>query len=81
MAISNRDRVQKAFEFLAEGLEPFVDQKMGVAAPEGDWIALLEARDEQKNGVCKTYDKHDPAVLLRARADRSLRGPAERGRP
>ena len=57
MATSNRDRVQKGFEVLAEGLEPFVDQKMGAAVPGGDWIALLEARDEQKNGVRKKYDK------------------------
>ena len=69
MAISNRDRVQKGFEVLAEGLEPFVDQKMSAAAPDGDWIALLEARDEQKNGVWKKYDKHDPAVLLRCITD------------
>lgn len=65
MAISNRDRVQKGFEILAEGLEPFVDQKMGAAAPDGDWISLLEARDERKNGVRKSYDRYDPAVLLR----------------
>ncbi len=65
MAVSNRDRVQRAFELLAVGLEPFVDQKMGAAAPDGDWIGLLEGRDEQKNGMRKSYDKHDPAVLLR----------------
>jgi hypothetical protein len=65
VAVSNRDRVQKGFETLAEGLEPFIDEKMSAAAPTGDWIAMLEARDEQKNGVRKTYDKNDPAVLLR----------------
>lgn len=69
MAISNRDRVQRGFEVLASGLEPFVDQKMGAAAPDGDWITLLEARDEQKNGVRKKYDKQDPAVLLRCITD------------
>jgi len=69
VAISNRDRVQKGFEFLADGLGPFVDQKMGAAAPEGDWIGLLESRDEAKNGVHKSYDKNDPAVLLRCITD------------
>ena len=69
MAISNRDRIQKGFELLAEGLEPFVDEKMAAAAPDGDWIGLLEARDEQKNGVHKTYERHDPAVLLRCITD------------
>jgi len=65
MALSNRDRVQRGFELLAEGLEPFVDQRMSAAAPGGDWIGLLEARDEQRNGVRKRYERHDPAVLLR----------------
>jgi len=69
MAVSNRDRVQKAFELLSDGLEPFVDQKMGAAAPDGDWIALIEARDEQKNGIRKTYERQDPAVLLRCITD------------
>ena len=69
MAISNRDRVQKGFELLADGLGPFVDQKMGAAAPDGDWISLLESRDEAKNGVRKSYDKNDPAVLLRCITD------------
>ncbi len=61
--------MQRAFELLAEGLQPFVDEKMRTATPDGDWIALLEARDEQKNGVRRTYDKHDPAVLLRCITD------------
>lgn len=69
MAVSNRDRVQRGFELLAEGLEPFVSEKMGAAAANGDWIGLLEARDEQKNGVRKTYDSNDPAILLRCITD------------
>ena len=69
MAISNRDRIQRGFELLADGLGPFVDERMGTAAPDGDWIALLEARDEQRNGVHRSYDKGDPAVLLRCITD------------
>ncbi len=69
MAISNRDRVQKGFEFLAEGLEPFVDQRMSASVPDGNWIGALEARDEAKHGVHKKYEKSDPAVLLRCITD------------
>ncbi|MCF6508334.1 DUF499 domain-containing protein [Blastococcus sp. MG754426] len=66
MATSNRDRVGRGFELLAEGLEPFVDQLMSAAAGSGgDWLALLAARESAKHGGAKTYDKHDPAVLLK----------------
>jgi predicted AAA+ superfamily ATPase len=30
-----------------------------------DWLALLEARDNAKHGTAKSFDKHDPAALLR----------------
>ena len=71
MATSNRERIQRGFEVLAEGLGPFVDDRMSAAAKEagGDWIALMEARDEAKNGVKKKYDKNDPAVQLRMMTD------------
>lgn len=66
MATSNRDRVGRGFELLAEGLEPFVDQLMSAASGSGgDWLGLLAARDIAKHGGAKTYDKHDPAVLLK----------------
>ena len=65
MAVSNRDRIQKGFEVLAEGLEPFVDARMSKSAPGGDWIAMQEAREEENNGSRKVYERHDPAVLLR----------------
>ena len=65
MAVSNRDRIQKGFELLSDGLGPFVDERMSKAAPDGDWISLLEARDAEKFGVKKKYDKNDPAVQLR----------------
>ena len=69
MAISNRDRIHRGFEHLADGLGPFVDSRMSASAPNGDWIALLEARDEAKHGTHKTYDKNDPAVQLRTLTD------------
>ena len=66
MAISNRDRVGRGFELLAEGLRQFVDQLMSAAAGSaGDWLALLAARENAKHGGARNYDKNDPAVLLK----------------
>ncbi|MDF2092588.1 Swt1 family HEPN domain-containing protein [Knoellia sp. 3-2P3] len=41
MALSNRDRVGKAFELLRDGLRPFIDQTIGRLAPGADWAAML----------------------------------------
>ncbi|WP_328769404.1 Swt1 family HEPN domain-containing protein [Streptomyces sp. NBC_00286] len=66
MATSNRDRVNRGFELLAQGLEPFVNEIMTAATPEGaDWLKVLEARDNQKFGTNRVYSKSDPAVLLK----------------
>lgn len=64
MAISNRERVGRGLEQLAKGLEPFVDMWMGLANGQ-DWLAALEARDNQKGGTNRTYSKSDPRFLLR----------------
>jgi predicted AAA+ superfamily ATPase len=67
MATSNRDRVGRGFELLAEGLEPFVDRHMSAAAGRAgtDWAQLLQAREQARHGTAKSFDKHDPAVQLR----------------
>ncbi|MFE9321889.1 Swt1 family HEPN domain-containing protein [Nocardia sp. NPDC052278] len=65
MAISNRERVGRGLEQLAKGLEPFVDMWMGMAMPGKDWLAALEARDNQKGGANRTYSKSDSRFLLR----------------
>src|SRR5680860_815458 len=66
MAISNRDRVSRGFELLADGLAPFVDQVMAAAMPAGqDWVALLAARDGAKFGNERAYSKTDPQLLLK----------------
>ena len=66
MATSNRDRVGQGFELLANGLKPFVGQLMSAAAGSaGDWLALLQARDQAKHGAAKVYDIDDPALLLK----------------
>lgn len=65
--LSNRDRVGKALDLLAEGLLPFVDPRMAAAAKPtgGDWVRLIAARDEAKNGRSLPLHKEDPALLLR----------------
>src|SRR5947209_526269 len=66
MATSNRERVARAFELLAEGLGPFVELHMSAAAPAGaDWLAALAARDEAKYGTAKKLSRTDPQLMLR----------------
>jgi len=65
MAINNRDRIGRAMELLAEGLLPYVDQHMSAAANGKDWIQLLAARHNQRNGTAHVYEKTDLQVLLR----------------
>ena len=65
MATSNRDRVGRGLDLLAAGLAPYVDEIMTAAAPGGDWIALLAARENARQGSTKTFSKTDAAVLLR----------------
>ena len=65
MATSNRDRIGRGFELLAEGLAPFVDELMSRSAAGKDWVALLEAREGQRQGGSKKFSKHDPQLLLK----------------
>ena len=45
VALSNRDRVGRALEILAKGLEPFVDRHMVTAMPQGrDWLDVMMDR-------------------------------------
>ncbi|MBV9142989.1 MAG: DUF499 domain-containing protein [Pseudonocardiales bacterium] len=65
MAISNRDRVGRAFELLAEGIGPFVEQHMSAAAAGADWLEVLAARDEARHGTTRKLSRTDPHLLLR----------------
>ncbi len=68
MAASNRDRVGQGFELLAQGLAPYVDQRMTAAggAGGGNWIALLEARDQARTGGgARSFELTDPSFQLR----------------
>jgi predicted AAA+ superfamily ATPase len=66
MATSNRDRVGRGFELLAEGLRPFVEDQMSASMPKGaDWAAVIQARDAKNYKMIKTMSKDDPQVLLK----------------
>jgi predicted AAA+ superfamily ATPase len=80
MATSNRDRVGKAFEELAKGLQPFVDRYMLSAEGEG-WADRFVRQGPNPEA---TYSMSDPSFLLlvlsarwdevfRAQLPRSLR--------
>ena len=65
MAVSNRDRVSKGLEMLAEGLSPFVDRAMTTYIDGGDWIGYLKKKDLTKFGNSKNLEMTDVAVQLR----------------
>ncbi|MCL2489469.1 MAG: DUF499 domain-containing protein [Propionibacteriaceae bacterium] len=63
MALSNRDRVSRGFELLAEGLEAPVDEVMtGAFAGRSDWNEVWASRDGRGQSISKT----DPQAQLRA---------------
>jgi len=66
VALSNRDKVGRGLELLAEGLKPFVARYMSAKLPAGkDWVEVLSARDGAKHGTSKTYSSDDPRFLLK----------------
>ncbi len=70
MATSNRDRVGRGFELLAEGLRPFVDRQMAASMPAGaDWAAVIQARDTKDYKSIKALNKDDPQILLKVLAE------------
>ena len=61
--MSNRDRVGRALELLAEGLAPFVDGEMRAAAPQGaDWVAAVASAGP---GPTRRVAVTDPQFLLK----------------
>ncbi len=68
MAISNRDRVGKAFEQLAEGLRPFIERRMDRHHPGKErWFEQWIASAPQ--GVSPDSHLDDPSVQLRVIVD------------
>ncbi|MCB9390232.1 MAG: ATP-binding protein [Acidimicrobiia bacterium] len=64
MAVSNRDRVGRAFELLASGLEPYVDRRMRTKSPLKDrWWTEWASRARGDVSMA------DPAELLKIIAE------------
>lgn len=76
--MSNRDRIGKAFELLATGLDEFITRALSVDVPAGkDWTLLLAAKDA-RGGAQRTYDRRDPQCSLRMLTE-NITGSAPQG--
>jgi len=68
MALSNRDRVGRAFELLAIGLAPYLDRRMRSATKaKGDWLVAWAASASPP--LRGEFSLHDPALQLRILAE------------
>ena len=64
MAMSNRERVGRAFELLAAGLGPYVDRRMRIQSTAKDrWFEQVKARERGSVSL------QDPALQLKVMAD------------
>ncbi|GAA4619466.1 hypothetical protein GCM10023195_88020 [Actinoallomurus liliacearum] len=54
----------RGFQLLAEGLGPFVDERMSAVDGE-DWLTALEAEDRARFGHARRLTMTDPALQLR----------------
>jgi len=65
MATTNRDRIGRMFEILADALDTFITDTLRPEIGDKDWTELVEAVDADKGIVGKAYDRADPQVQLR----------------
>ncbi|MFW0796184.1 Swt1 family HEPN domain-containing protein [Gordonia sp. CPCC 205515] len=66
MALSNRDRINRAMELLGPALNRFISSVIDADLPNGTWLDLLRAKDQGKGASSnKTYNPDDPANGLR----------------
>lgn len=72
MALSNRDRVDRALELLGRALDAFLQRVVEPELPKGvDWTALLAAKDDAKGITGKTYNRVDPQNGLRVLTEKA----------
>lgn len=62
MSSSYRGQVAEAFEVLAEGLAPFVDERMSAAFPDDDWVLMAAEKLGKRRDVLVSLS--DPHFLL-----------------
>ncbi|WP_432501819.1 Swt1 family HEPN domain-containing protein [Kineococcus arenarius] len=80
MAASNRNRIDRGFELLSEGLDAYIFRVLDgdVPNPE-DWPKLLQVKDTARHGGApRKIDRHDPQAQLRLLTE-SIPGPSGPG--
>ncbi|GAB3031570.1 Swt1 family HEPN domain-containing protein [Parafrigoribacterium mesophilum] len=65
MATSNRDRIGRMFEILAEALDPFIAEVLEPQIGDSDWALVVKLADEEKGITGKAHSREDPAMQLR----------------
>ena len=70
MTASYRAQVAVAFEVLAEGLAPFVDDRMSKAFPDEDWILMAASKLGKRRDVLVSLS--DPHFQLEVLTDVAL---------
>src|SRR5512146_2397989 len=68
MATSNRERIDRGLQLLAQGLRPVVDSVMSASVPvERDWVDVYEARESARRGGGggMKFSADDPRFLLK----------------
>lgn len=65
MATSNRDRIGKMFEILAEALDPFIAEVLKPQIGDSDWALVVKLADEDRGVLGKEYSREDPQVQFR----------------
>lgn len=80
MALSNRDRINRAMELLGPALNRFISSVVDPELGEGHtWLELLRAKDQGKGASSsKTYNADDPANGLRMVTE-NITGSVQRG--
>ena len=71
MAMSNRERVGRGFDNLADGLVVFVDRQMSNTT-DGlgeDWIQKIKTRDDPNLSAATSYDKNNLTLQLKMITD------------
>ncbi|WP_375399181.1 DUF499 domain-containing protein [uncultured Amnibacterium sp.] len=65
MATSNRDRIGRMFEVLAEALDLFIAEALEPQVGTSDWALVVKLADQEKGITGKSYSRNDPALQLR----------------
>lgn len=63
--ISGREAIKKCLDCVVTGSVPSIEQALGRQTKHGDWVAMLEMRDEVRTHRPQRHDPSDPQLVLR----------------